>query len=58
MSWKQTQIHIAAEEGVGAVLMFTHEWVGAHQPVASEGPYRQVGDSIPDLTLNSTKVSS
>ena len=58
MSWKQTQIHIAAEEGVGAALMFTHEWVAAHQPVAGEGPSRQDGDSIPDLTLNSTEVSS
>ena len=47
MSWKQTQIHTAAyeihtsaEEGVGAALMFTHEWDAAHQSVASEGPSR------------------
>ena len=47
MSWKQIQIHIAAdeihtaaEEIVGAALMFTHEWVSAHQPVAGEGPPR------------------
>jgi len=58
MSWKQTQIHIAAEEGVGAALMFRDEWDAAHQPVAGEGPSRQAGDSIPDLTLNSTEVSS
>ena len=58
MSWKQTQIHTAAEEGFGVSLMFTHEWVAAHQPVAGEGPSRQEGDSIPDLTLNSTEVSS
>ena len=65
MSWKQTQIHIAADEihtaadeGVGVALMFTHEWVSAHQPVAGEGPSRQAGDSIPDLTLNSAEVSS
>ena len=48
MSWKQTQIHTAAdkihtavEEGVGAALMFTHEWVSAHQLVAGEGPSRK-----------------
>ena len=65
MSWKQTQIHTAAyeihtaaEEGVDAALMFTHEWDAAHQPVAGAGPSRQAGDSIPDLTLNSTEVSS
>ena len=65
MSWKQTQIHTAADEihkaakeGVGAALMFTNEWFAAHQPVAGEGPSRQEGDSIPDLTLNSTEVSS
>ena len=65
MSWKQTQIHTAAdeihkaaEEGVAAALMFTHEWVSAHQPVAGEGPPRQAGDNISDLTLNSTEVSS
>ena len=58
MSWKQTQIHTAAEEGVGAALMFTHEWVATHQPVAGEDPSRQAGDNIPDLTLNSTEVSS
>ena len=65
MSWKQRQIHTAsyeihtaAEEGVGAALMFTHEWVSAHQTVAGEGPSRQEGDRIPDLTLNSTEVSS
>jgi len=65
MSWKQTQIHTAAyeihtaaEEGVGAALMFTHEWDAAHQSVAGEGPSRQAGDNIPDLTLNSTEVSS
>ena len=47
MSWKQTQIHTAADEihtaadeGVGAAIMFTHEWVAAHQPVAGEGPSR------------------
>ena len=40
MSWKQTQIHIAADEihiaakeGVGDALVFTHEWDAAHQPV-------------------------
>ena len=65
MSWKQKQIHTAtdeihkaAEEGVGTALMFTHEWVAAHQPVAGEGPSRQEGDSIPDMTLNYTEVSS
>ena len=65
MSWKQKQIHTtvdeintAAKEGVGAALMFTHEWVSAHQSVAGEGPSRQAGDSILDLTLNSTEVSS
>ena len=58
MSWTQTQIHTAVEEGVGVALMFTHEWVAAHQPIAGEGPSRQEGNSIQDLTLNSTKVSS
>ena len=65
MSWKQTQIHTAAdeihtaaEEGVGAALMFTHEWDAAHQPVAGEGPSLQAGDIILDLTLNFTEVSS
>ena len=52
------EIHKAAEEGVGVGLMFTHEWVAAYQPVAGEGPSRQEGDNIPDLTLNSTEVSS
>ena len=56
MSWKQTQA--AADEGVEAAVMFTHEWVEAHQSGPDEGPSRQMGDNLPELTLDSSEVSS
>ena len=59
MSWKQTQIytaadeiHTAAEEGVGAAMIFTHEWDAAHQPVAGEGPSRQASEGPSDTQLH------
>ena len=57
MSWKQTQTQEAADEGVEAIVMFTDEWVDAHQSSPDEGLSWQIPD-LPNLTLNSSKVSS
>ena len=57
MSWKQTQAQAAADEGVGAAMTFTEEWVDAHQPGDGEGQSTQAGVHLPTLTLNSTEVS-
>ena len=51
------QTHVAADEGVEAVVMFTNEWIAAHQPGPDEGSSQQI-PSLPNLTLNSSKVSS
>ena len=58
MSWKQTKTQEAANKGVGSVMMFTDEWVDAHQPGPSEGPFGKIGERLPNLTLDSSEVSS
>ena len=57
MSWKHTQTRAAADEGVEAAVMFTDEWVTDHRPDIDEGSPQQI-PSLPDLTLNSSEVSS
>ena len=57
MSWKQTQTRETTDEGVEAAMMFTDEWVFSHRLGPDEGSSRQI-PSLPDLTLNSSEVSS
>ena len=38
-------------------MMFTYEWVDAHQPGDGEGQSAQTGGNLPTLTLDPTKVS-
>ena len=56
MSWKKTQT--SADEGIEVALMFTHEWDEAHHLGPDEGPSRKMGDSLPELTLDSSEMSS
>ena len=58
MSWKQTKTWAAAYEGVEATVMFTDEWADTHQPGLGEGSSGNIGDILPNLTLNSSEVSS
>ena len=37
MSWKQMQTQAVVDEGVEVVVMFTDEWITAHQPGPDEG---------------------
>ena len=57
MSWKQTHTQAAADEGVEVVVMLIDEWAVAHRRGIDEGSYQEI-PSLPDLTLNSSEVSS
>ena len=57
MSWKQTPTWQAVNEGVEAAMMFTDECATTHRSGLNEGSSRQI-PSLPDLTLNLSKVSS
>ena len=48
----------AVDEGVESIVMFTDEWVSAHQSGPGEGLSRQIGDDLPNLTLDSREVGS
>ena len=50
------QTQEAVDEGVEAAVIFTDEWISAHQPGPDEGLSRQV-PILPNLTLNSNEVS-
>ena len=47
-----------ANEGIEVAVMFTCEWVGAHQLGLGEVSSRNIGENLPNLTLDSSKVSS
>ena len=54
--WKQTQTQAAIDEGTEAAMMFTDEWIAAHQSGPDEGSSQQ--PILLNLTLNSSEVSS
>ena len=47
-----------ADEGVEVAVMFTDEWADTHRPGLGEGSSGNIGDSLPNLTLDSSEVSS
>jgi hypothetical protein len=48
---------VAADEGVGAAMMFTDQWVDAAQPGVSDGQSAQAGVDLPTFTIDSAEVS-
>ena len=57
MSWKQTQAQVATDEGFGAAMVFTDQWVDAAQPGVSDGQSAQAGVDLPTFTIDSAEVS-
>ena len=50
------QTQEVVDEGVEAVVMFTDEWIAAHQSGLDEGSSQQ--PILPNLTLNLSDVNS
>jgi hypothetical protein len=48
---------VAADEGVGAAMMFTDQWVDAAQPGVFDGQSAQEGLDLPAFTIDSAEVS-
>ena len=48
---------MAADEGVGAAMMFTDQWVDAAQPGVSDGLSAQAGVDLAAFTIDSAEVS-
>ena len=48
---------MAADEGIGAAMMFTDQWVDAGQLGGGDGQSAQEGVDLPTITLDSTEVS-
>ncbi len=51
------QTQAAIDEGIGATMMFTDEWVDARQSNAGEGQSAQTCDSLPTLSIDSTELA-